>query len=262
MFPDQANDKSGHEHSIAGDAGLDSESGSRIARPGAVLARFCLSWVWPVGLVWRWLFKAGASGAYFEQVFLKGPLSKGSLLSVLTRPLWMPFMDKMFLEHSVIVLAILGWLWATLQFSPPRPSTTRSGPLRLMLAFLAGAGAILLGVFLCAHVPGSAYLVKVEGVATYLSFLGSLGQWLYYLGLWIRRRVRSVDSQLWLFSAVSFTVACMLALSWAAYEPMVVPGLAWVIAFLLDRLQGTSPANTLIPVYMRTDVARPAVLPR
>ena len=209
----------------------------------SVLTRFCIGWALPVGLLWGWLFKAGALGAYFEQVFLKGPSSKGSLVSVLTRPLWMPFMDKMFLGDCVIALAILGWLWATLQFSQPRSPTTRSGPLRLMLAFLAGAGAILLGVFLCAHVPASAYLIKVEGVATYLSFLGSLGLWLYHLGLWNRRRLRPVDSQLWLFSAVSFTVAYMLALSWAAYEPMVVPGLALVIAFFLDRLQGTSPAK-------------------
>lgn len=139
--------------------GLTLRAGPGLPGLGAVLARFGIGWTLPVGLLWGWLFQAGALGAYFDQVFLRGPSSKGSLISVLTRPLRMPFLDKVFLGDCVIALGILTWLWATVRFSRPGPSARVHGPLRLVLVFLGGAGAIPFGVFLSAHVPAHAYLL-------------------------------------------------------------------------------------------------------
>jgi len=49
------------------------------------------------------------------------------------------------------------------------------------------------------------------------------------------------DSQkrIWVFAATSFAVAYMLSLSWAAYQPMAVPAIAFLICFLLAHTDKT-----------------------
>ncbi len=79
-----------------------------------------------------------------------------------------------------------------------------------------------------------------------LAFVSSGLVFLYLSRGFFQGKLTTAGRNRWLLCGLSFAIAYMLALSWPAYSPMVVPGLAVVIALSLDSLE--SSAVTLASV--------------
>ena len=72
----------------------------------------------------------------------------------------------------------------------------------------------------------------------YFTLISTLVLGVYYFVSWVRGELTWRQAQYLLLAAVSFSVAFMLALSWPAFEAMVVPGLAFLLAAMLDGWNG------------------------
>jgi hypothetical protein len=110
-------------------------------------------------------------------------------------------------------------------------------------------GALAAG---CALALGLAVTLPAIGAASYLSFQATVELAVITLALtggafvfvqntlrFAKRKLTEREEQVWLMSGASLAIAYMLALSWAVYSAMAVPGLALVAGLALDRLEST-----------------------
>ena len=202
----------------------------------SVAALFVAGWAIPIAAVGGWLFHAGALPVAVQTVFGKGTASKGPLLHVLARPIRDPLVLGVYREAWLAALFLLVGAWLLLRD--------------------AGAKARF------SPVLSKALALACFGIATYELFRDSFlvsGYFLWiYLGLLVgfavsahtllKRLAGPLDDsakRIWVFAATSFAVAYMLSLSWAAYQPMAVPAIAFVICFLLAHTDKTRFRSSL-----------------
>jgi hypothetical protein len=76
---------------------------------------------------------------------------------------------------------------------------------------------------------------NIEPLTTYLGLFGSLAISLNYLFKRMRGPLDETQKQNWILSCTSFAISYMLSLSWAAYQPMAIPSLAFLICFIWTR---------------------------
>jgi len=206
---------------------------------------FTAGWLLPVVAVGSWLASNAALASAVQIIFGKGTTSKGPLLSVLSRPLAAPIAGGMYAEPCIaaILLLLAAWL------------LTRSGRYAKPLA---AACAIVAAV-----ATGRHFFPNIEPLATYLGLFGSLAISAYYLVERLRGPLDAQQKQNWILSGTSFTVSYMLSLSWAAYQPMAIPSLAFLLCFASARVgsrvrQGiTASAVMLAIVAMLLKVSFP-----
>ena len=81
----------------------------------------------------------------------------------------------------------------------------------------------------------------------------------FYGLLWVKRKVSEGEAQFWLLAGVSFVIAFLLFLSWPVFEAMVMPGLPFLAALLLDasasRKRYAAVAPALCGVLLLTQTA-------
>lgn len=191
------------------------------SRSWAWIPAFCIGWALPVLAIGVWLHSAGALGAAVQAVLGKGTTSKGPLANVLVRPLRAPLVEGINTEPFVAAALLLAAVWL-LQSHNGRHKIT-------VQAFACVSVAVALGT-LSRHL-----LLNIEPFTTYLGLLGTFAISLYYFTKRLRNPLTKREKQVWILSTTSFAIAYMLSLSWAAYQPMAVPSLAFVICFALSR---------------------------
>jgi hypothetical protein len=192
-------------------------SAGRPALP-ATAALFAAGWMLPVAAVGRWLFENGALSSAVQILFGKGTSSKGPLWSVLSRPLVFPIVEGVYREPCVAATLLLVAAWMLVRrwrYAKP-------------LALICAVGA---GYEMSRH-----FFADIEPLATYLGLFGSAGISAYYFLAWLRGPLDETQKQNWILGGTSFAISYMLSLSWAAYQPLAIPSLAFVICFTWSRV--------------------------
>ena len=190
-----------------------------LCHPGrSILALFAAGWLLPVAAVSWWLFKNDALASAAQIIFGKGTSSKGPLWSVLSRPLTIPIVDGMYGEPCIAAILLLLAVWLVGRH------WRYAKPVAVICAVTAAFETVR-------H-----FFPNVEPLATYLGLFGSLAISAYYLVERLRGPLNEDQKQNWILGATSFAVSYMLSLSWAAYQPMAIPSLAFVICFTFVRV--------------------------
>jgi hypothetical protein len=216
------------------------------------LAAFAAGFALPLGAVLYWLVSHQAFSAFIEQIFLKGPTSKGSLSQLLLRPIAMtvedPYMRRTacLAVAGVITIAILIWRGKLKEIrrGSVYPATES---LRFMIAITAGAFlALFAGLWLSrfTNLSLQSYFAKmVEQLPMYISQIGIVGLLIYYGQLFVRGRFARAQVQIGAFVFTGSAIVLTLSFSWSVYVSMIIPALPFLIALALDRLAGVRLAQ-------------------
>lgn len=215
------------------------------------LAAFTSGFAIPVVAVFWWLAIHQASSAFIEQIFLKGPTSKGSLAQLLVRPLVMtleePYMRRTAFLAVAIVLAVMLLIWRNKQRftrtdSPSSLTTSNS----IVIATTGGAFLAMVAGLLLSHysTPSlQSYFSKmVEQLPMYISQIGIIALLIYYAQLFMRRKLTDQQKQIGVFVFTCSAIVLTLSFSWSVYVSMIIPALPFLIALTLSRLQKTKIA--------------------
>jgi hypothetical protein len=203
------------------------------------VAEFFAGWFLPVGLVAAWLMRAGAWGAFVEQNFLKGSASKGPLWAILLRPLYLPFQVKTLAAAFLAALLMLAIHTALAhrerKFDNSMAPSSYVQWLGCIAALLAGFAAAWWLPSATQYFTAERLMICFSSSCIFLSLLGSAAIALRFTGKALRNTLDSRGLQIWILASISATTAYMFSLSWAAYEKMLLPGFAFLIALALDR---------------------------
>lgn len=213
------------------------EPGPAQASRFSIAGAFWLGWAFPVGAIAGWLYRAGALSVAVETVLGKGTASKGPLGVVLARPIRGPLLDGVCTEAWLAALLTFVAGWLVLRDSGARPRIPPAVSNLLILVCLGPATCLLFVQF----------FVNIQPFGM---FLGLFASFAVSACLLVKRCAGPLDTagkRLWVFSATSFAVAYMLSLSWAAYQPMAVPAIAFLICFALARADKTRLRSALRP---------------
>ena len=226
------------------------------ARFGAL---FALGVVIPNSAFLGWLYREQALGPFLANMSTMSS-SKGSAVQVLTRPVGQ--FGQLF-AFVALITAVMG-----LQLVRARGRWAPEN-LRSAVVVAGGAGASVLLAFLSVSSrvgwPGQpltwASVVSLLAQWSILEFAitGSAFIFIHHtVRLW-RQGLSAREQQVWMAGGVSLAIAYMLALSFAVYSPMAVPGVALVAALALDRLEasnriaaGTFAALLCVLIYAGT----------
>lgn len=217
-----------------------------LRKSATFLVAFSCGWAAAFSLLLIWLASLGVVRNFFEDVFFRGPAAKASHPSdFLFRELFYFKLGKRSLLLAVIAIA-LSWPAVRASMRNARAPLRRYAPLLWIL--LIGAAAVAAGAI--ASYAGLGYdstgfdrqIDRINRYmlvpAIYFAFIASALWVIYPAFLWLRRKLTRRGAQFCLFAAVSFSVAFMLSLSFPVFEAMMIPGLAFLIASLLDQWRG------------------------
>ncbi len=190
---------------------------------------FTIGWVVVMGCAVLWLTSVGALAPFLFENFVVAPSAKGNLLinQFNNMSLWW------WAVLTALIVAILVFtIVRNASVKTTKSKATLSGLfLVLILALSAVAGGTFIGYQNVDRIFFA--LPKVMQIVLIYSSWFAVTLILAYLSL---KKHWSVErqSQHFIFLVVAFAIASMLSLSAAAFEPMVVPGLAYLTAALLD----------------------------
>jgi hypothetical protein len=201
---------------------------------------YLLGWAIPTGLVAWWLARGGAWHAFIQQTFLQGTSSKGSLGQILIRPLALLVHEHTLLAAFVIAVGlVMLQIWLMRRDGPEETPIAGGMPWIVWLACLA---ALVVGFVWAWWLPNAVGFSREErlmiGFSAICIFIGLYGNVVLatrytVLALW--RRLDADGLQKWVLAAVSAVTAYMFSLSWAAYEKMLIPGFAFLLAMAIDH---------------------------
>ena len=204
-----------------------------------LLAPFLAGWAIPVGAVCAWLYGDGILGQAVRSIFLRGPSAKG-LGSPLPRIL---VANLSWATVFAVIATLICIAVVSRRGSAPSLGEPRAALFRLLApmgaAIIAGAAISYSGL-----IPYTG-LAKASIDFT-LATCGLLAS--FYGLLWVKRKVSEGEAQFWLFAGVSFVIAFLLFLSWPAFEAMVMPGLPFLIALLLDASASRNRYKAVVPI--------------
>jgi hypothetical protein len=202
-------------------------------------AEYAAGWTVPVGLTAWWLARGGAWPAFVEQNFLQGTSSKGSLAEILLRPV----ATLTYVHQLLVAFAVASGLIAAYWWLEGRKDEGTLDPRRGRSWLLwAGCGAALgLGIAWAWWLPGFGtagpmprLLGGISIVCIFVAMYGSLVLALYYTRDALLGRLDARGFQMWTLAAVSTTTAYMFSLSWTAYEKMLIPSFAFLMAIAVE----------------------------
>ncbi len=187
----------------------------------------------PLAALALWLSRERLVGEFFRMLFVAGPAAKaGHASDFLIRyglvardnPLWV-----------LPALIGLGLSWRAIQRGLHAPNSKRASWNEQVIWVVAGV--VVIGTaealaFTSLPTPHdfskcSVYYVLI-GLTVWLA--GQMG-WLVRPGI-SRRAAQAI-----LLGALAWSTAVMFSLSWPAFEPMTIPGLAFLLAAMLDGLR-------------------------
>jgi hypothetical protein len=199
-----------------------------------------VGWAIPTGLVAAWLVNGGAWQAFLRQAFTEGSASKGTFGEIPLRPL------TTLLYSPILLLAFfcacgLMCLYALVARRDRRPEVAaRTGEpwvlwLLSLLALAAGFVWAWSSPKLKIFGPVEIALIFISAICIFISLYGSLALAARYTLDAVRGRLDNAGMRKWILASVCAVTAYMFSLSWAAYEKMLIPGFAFLIAMALDR---------------------------
>ncbi len=203
-------------------------------KAGLFLICFCLGWAAVVGVFLLWLAQLGALGSFFDQVFRKGPAAKASHASdfvyrflYVAKGQW----RAMALGLGALALSIRAF---GRSIAGRTLHQDREPLLWWVLAFSLG----FIGLGVLASYGGLSFLRFVSKPTIYFSYAYSALLLAVCAAWWVRGTFTRREAKFCLYSAVSFSVAFMLCLSWPVFEAMVIPGLGLFVAAAIHGSRG------------------------
>lgn len=197
------------------------------------VAWFCAGWAVPVAAISYWLYSHGVLGLCLRDIFFKGPSAKaGAPTDFIMR--WLVFTFGVGPERIAFLIAIvLLILTGKSLLYPARMPISRERSTRT-LVFVAVLSVISIGAGAVAAYAGLLPWVAVEKTPIYFTLI-ACGILAAVLSLgFLFGELTDLQQQFWLLGTVGFVCAFMLSLSWPAFEAMVIPGLGFLVAALLD----------------------------
>jgi hypothetical protein len=178
-----------------------------------------------------WIYSLGALSAFFDQVFGRGPSSKGGALASFLRPFSHTRHSVYLSLIAVVCLLLIAWGALLYRYGKRKGFATPMGQSG-WLAVGALIGAILLG--------RNAYLFSwnlrfVFLSFAYLSMIGCLFIWLWLIASALLDRQKDINTNAGLLAALGFGCAYSLSISWPVFEVMIFPGCAFLLALFLER---------------------------
>ncbi|HEY2483305.1 MAG TPA: hypothetical protein VGI30_14080, partial [Caulobacteraceae bacterium] len=214
-------------------------AGVRKAREFLLL--FVAGWAIPAGALLFWMGHIGVIHQFLVDTFFKGPAAKaGSPLDFLTRAILVAKLYWWALLLGVVTLALS---WNNLRRAGASNKDVTSDSWRsVLLVGLCCAAAIGIGVW--ASYSDLQIVNWLSKPAIYFTLFTTLALLLTYAWLWLRGTLSPREAQLCLLATVSFVMAFMVSLSYPLFEAMLLPGLGFLIAAVLDSFRGWRPILT------------------
>jgi hypothetical protein len=215
-----------------------------------LLACFLAGWAIPVGAVVAWLHGNGILEQAVRCMFLRAPSAKG---------LGSPLPRILFANLSWATLFAIIATCFCMAVVARRGSVEPTGePRAALFKMLAPMGAAMLAGAAISYsglIPYTGWArASIDFTLVTCGLLAS-----FYGLLWVKRKVSEGEAQFWLFAGVSFVIAFLLFLSWPAFEAMVMPGLPFLAALLLDasasRKRYAAVAPAICGVLLLTQTA-------
>lgn len=200
-----------------------------------------------------WLAAQGILPAFIVQAFISGPASKaGSPWEFVQRFIDKHFAAAMFFNSALVALAIFGKKLLSPVAEETSDSPSENESLKdLLPSALIAASAIASGGYLGYHWSDDAHsqlttmatTVALAGgairiVAMFFTYYGLLMLCLRYLYKVGTSTITRWEAQAFIFAAAAFADATMVCLSFPFYEAVLTPGLAILLALLLNKLRG------------------------
>lgn len=199
------------------------------------LAALLLALAVPMGLVWLWLDQHGVLGSYFDQVYFSASKSKGGLGATLLRPLILTFIFGELFWSWFVGLAGLGLLGLGWIIADRKALHGQSQPVLVVL--LVAFGALVTLTLRPWDNPNLGSRVPLLA-AVYVTLIGNLIVMCSALPALRNPEASATQVQEGFLGLIGFAAAYSLSVSWAAFEIMVFPGLAVVLALGLEKSAG------------------------
>lgn len=204
-----------------------------------------VGWLVPVVTVALWLAHHDALRDAADQLFLRGPSSKGPVAMILVRAVtgaWevpsLLFPAALAVVTLIVMVAILGRrrsVVALIDSAPRREKGAALLPIALLAVAASTAGWLAAG-----RIPlGSGFLHLPQRFAVFLTLYGCFVLALYWGLVALRRALRIREAQLLLLAFVSFSSGYMFSTSWPSFEPIAMPGLGLVLGLALAQAPRT-----------------------
>jgi Glycosyltransferase family 87 len=178
-----------------------------------------------------WFLHHGMLAAFLEQTFTKGPSSKGGLVASLVRPVTLTARTpelRLSALLCLLVLAVCLALWAW--------DRRRGAPQAAHPAWWLALAGLLAGI-LVGRTPALFFweLRVVFLCLAYLAMVGCLAVTLWSLAKLLAARLGRIEPDIVLLAVLGFGCAYSLSMSWPAFEVMIFPGVALLLALALEQ---------------------------
>jgi hypothetical protein len=202
-----------------------------VRKAAIFVASFAVGCILPLAALYAWLVRLGIANDFIQQAFVRGPAAKAlggnqflaRTILVATR-MWPAVVPG-------IAACFLSWR-AVIRSSAQPEDRGADAPQRLIPILVSAAIAVAAGFALSR--AGFNTLPILPKASIYFVLLACPVIGFYYGWLFLRNIVSRRRSQYCLLAGVSFVTASMLSLSWPAFEAMVMPGLGFLTAAVLD----------------------------
>lgn len=189
--------------------------------------------VLPIGATVLWLLHSHLFGPFLSQAFMAGAGAKGGALAIFFRPLLTTEKVPWLLASALFgvgVAAVYCLIWNL----PPhfRQQETDSENLGVSLAVVGAIMSVLIGMALTWPAVNGRTLSLA---ATYVTLILTSLIALWFVPRLFKEELRDKDFRILLAAVIASGTAYGLSLSWPAFEGMIFPGLALVLAMAFDR---------------------------
>lgn len=198
-------------------------------RLSVALVSFSVGITIPVLGLLSWFYAKGILPAFIDQVFVRGPSSKGGALMSLLRPITMTirYTDFSVPAFLCLVLVAISWI-AYIQVKQNEMHTDSYWWLALpalLFALLIGKNTSIPPLQLHTTFMSITYLAMVGCLSICFWAAANL-----LFGCWKKKN----HTDLVMMAAVGFACAYALSISWPAFEVMIFPGAALLFALVLE----------------------------
>ncbi len=180
-----------------------------------------------------WLLDDGLFEVFWEQVFAKGPSSKGGLVLSLFRPIHLTFKMLSYAFAAAAAVLILA-VWNLIHWSGRKKEPVQVSEWYWLAAVLAIV-AIVVGSRIKGLPPNGSRLATL--ILCYVTLLGGFLMYVVFIARLLLLR-KPIDPNHALLAAVGFGSAYSLSISWPAFEVMIFPGLSYLLANSLQKANG------------------------
>jgi len=232
-----------------------------------VIAAFVTGWAVPLILVGTWLARNAALADAVSDLFLRGPVSKGSPLQMLSRQGSFLASDAYLRRHAILGLLVFAGFLLLCRERLTSLGQIQSGENRLSQKAPSANSSIdarglwiLAGLVTLSILSGWALSYSLtfhlhplitslpQDTAAFLSESGSLVLFSLFFWRLLTRHLDRNQIQFFLLAGFSCALAFLSSLSWPTSVGMIVPSFVFVFATVLSGLRGIPAGRILRPV--------------